>query len=654
MRIVAIAVLALAALPLRADVLNVPGDYATVADALSNAAAGDEIVLAPGGHSVWQKLYQPAAATGITIRSADPGDPAVVDATFMFISSGWLLDSINGITFAGLTMVDDRDWIGFAQGPLRDLTVRDCTVRAQPGLITPRPRLTITDGVLRLERVNFVRDTGNLVSLRSTNVIIDGCTWSERTEAQFTDFDTETIAIKNMDDTGISPFDPDFVDWNFHADTVIFENMIFADSQVTMPFNSFADYELYGCTFDNLATAGRTLIEPAGQRNVTAEDCTFSNMSPGVNDHIIRARNITLRRCEFRGNTSGLGTVHPTRTLTVEDCLFIDNDAQYGGALHISNGPVSIAGTSFIRNEAVGPFSQFSGGAIRIDAPSGSLIYGGVSITDSLFKENRANSGASIAYDNSWEFATGSRIVVERTRFHGNKASGAPIIEAPGLSAFPTDTFIDCEFVGNSGIVLARGESELFGCTFAENDGYVWERSSVADPLVNTVIAHDGAVTTGIPFSYIACVVPPGLSAPGAFDIDPQFLRMPSDGGDGWGDNAATPGVDESLNDDYGDLRLRPGSPAIDAGVDDYYTLGATDIAGVSRVHGAAVDIGAYEHEATVCVADTNGDGRLSPNDFNAWILAFNNQSPACDQNGDGDCRQNDFNAWILNFNAGC
>ncbi|MEO0632159.1 MAG: hypothetical protein AAFY46_15765, partial [Planctomycetota bacterium] len=139
MRIVAIALLALAALPLRADVLNVPGDYATIADALANAAAGDEIVLAPGGHSVRQKLYQPAAATGITIRSTDPGDPAVVDATFMFISSGWLLDSINGITFAGLTMVDDRDWIGFAQGPLRDLTVRDCTVRAQPGLITPRP-----------------------------------------------------------------------------------------------------------------------------------------------------------------------------------------------------------------------------------------------------------------------------------------------------------------------------------------------------------------------------------------------------------------------------------------------------------------------------------------------------------------------------------
>ncbi len=57
---------------------------------------------------------------------------------------------------------------------------------------------------------------------------------------------------------------------------------------------------------------------------------------------------------------------------------------------------------------------------------------------------------------------------------------------------------------------------------------------------------------------------------------------------------------------------------------------------------------------ATVCLADTNGDGQVSPADFNAWIQAFNAQSPACDQNGDGLCSPADFNAWIANFNAGC
>lgn len=54
------------------------------------------------------------------------------------------------------------------------------------------------------------------------------------------------------------------------------------------------------------------------------------------------------------------------------------------------------------------------------------------------------------------------------------------------------------------------------------------------------------------------------------------------------------------------------------------------------------------------CPADTNGDGSVDPSDFNAWVLAYNSQSPACDQNGDGLCTPADFKAWVLNFNAGC
>jgi hypothetical protein len=54
------------------------------------------------------------------------------------------------------------------------------------------------------------------------------------------------------------------------------------------------------------------------------------------------------------------------------------------------------------------------------------------------------------------------------------------------------------------------------------------------------------------------------------------------------------------------------------------------------------------------CLADVNGDGLLSPADFNAWIQTFNDATPACDQNGDGLCSPADFHAWILNFNAGC
>lgn len=55
-----------------------------------------------------------------------------------------------------------------------------------------------------------------------------------------------------------------------------------------------------------------------------------------------------------------------------------------------------------------------------------------------------------------------------------------------------------------------------------------------------------------------------------------------------------------------------------------------------------------------LCVADVNGDGVLSPADYNAWIIAFNSRAPECDQNGDDQCTPADFNGWIINWNAGC
>ncbi len=54
------------------------------------------------------------------------------------------------------------------------------------------------------------------------------------------------------------------------------------------------------------------------------------------------------------------------------------------------------------------------------------------------------------------------------------------------------------------------------------------------------------------------------------------------------------------------------------------------------------------------CLADTNGDGLLSPADFTAWVAAFNAQAPECDQNGDSACTPADFTAWVANYNAGC
>lgn len=57
---------------------------------------------------------------------------------------------------------------------------------------------------------------------------------------------------------------------------------------------------------------------------------------------------------------------------------------------------------------------------------------------------------------------------------------------------------------------------------------------------------------------------------------------------------------------------------------------------------------------ASECLADVNQDGQLSPTDYNAWILAYNQRDPRADQNGDGAVTPADYNAWIINYSAGC
>ncbi|MEL6497917.1 MAG: right-handed parallel beta-helix repeat-containing protein [Planctomycetota bacterium] len=66
------------------------------------------------------------------------------------------------------------------------------------------------------------------------------------------------------------------------------------------------------------------------------------------------------------------------------------------------------------------------------------------------------------------------------------------------------------------------------------------------------------------------------------------------------------------------------------------------------------VDGFSIEPSPSGCQADVNGDGDATPADFNAWVITFNGQLPACDQNSDSACTPADFNAWVVNFNAGC
>ena len=114
------------------------------------------------------------------------------------------------------------------------------------------------------------------------------------------------------------------------------------------------------------------------------------------------------------------------------------------------------------------------------------------------------------------------------------------------------------------------------------------------------------------------------------------------------------------LNAEFGSLPQHIAIAAAGYGTDDGGELQAQSPAGNTN---GAIESSEYlvvqlceltPNGCDSCPADANGDGALSPADFNAWVIAFNTNAAACDQNGDGVCSPSDFNAWVLNFNAGC
>jgi hypothetical protein len=97
-------------------------------------------------------------------------------------------------------------------------------------------------------------------------------------------------------------------------------------------------------------------------------------------------------------------------------------------------------------------------------------------------------------------------------------------------------------------------DTRLTNCIF-------WGNSAPTGPQMYNILV--GSLDPAIVTYSVVQVGYPGL---GNIVDDPLFVRNPDDGGDGWGDDPATPGVDEGANDDFGDLRLQAGSPCIDAG----------------------------------------------------------------------------------------
>jgi len=290
------------------------------------------------------------------------------------------------------------------------------------------------------------------------------------------------------------------------------------------------------------------------------------------------------------GYRSGGGIYCVGASLSLRECRITDNSAYDGaGVWARGEADLDVLDSHFEGNEAA-----YEGGGILVDDQSNFAVSG------STFVRNEAQRGGAIRSE--W----GSGVITGCT-FHENRG-----YHYGGAVASNRTTIVisDCLFTANmwNTIDLRLAGASVFNCVFVgdtrSTNNVVWIHDVPCGFSNNTVVADTllGAVS-------VACAAANnivwGLSD-GEDPTLPLFVRYPDDGGDGFGDQPYTSGVDEGANDDFGDLRLVVQSPMVDAGSNgsvqsEFDFLGGPRILDGNGDGDPVVDMGAYEMDELVC-----------------------------------------------------
>jgi len=317
-----------------------------------------------------------------------------------------------------------------------------------------------------------------------------------------------------------------------------------------------------------------------------------------------------------------------------ENAHFEANTAnRWGGALAIVGGADGeIRGSTFLHNET-------GAGAENNTAGGGALYIGGgtapnvptVTVTTSRFIRNVSEDigGADMYPLRGGAILSDGRLRhVSASEFYGNRSNGggsaiAVRQEGEGLFTVSSSVFVGNHvtppafgsFSGPGAIATNASGNTVSSSSFAANEGDAFEENILFENPSDAanLVQNSAFDTAGMNFSNVGTIE--NSIAPESFNLSddlsqgrlrnaniqaaPGFSASPSDGGDGYGNE----------NDDYGDLRLAAGSPAVNAGNGLFLQQDGADMdgdgdtvetepwdaAGADRQQGGGMDIGAYE-----------------------------------------------------------
>ena len=302
---------------------------------------------------------------------------------------------------------------------------------------------------------------------------------------------------------------------------------------------------------------------------------------------------VILDSCVIRDNYAhGLDCCEAS--LVLIDCVFQKNRATFGGAVLCDDSEVEMQDCVFIQNLARG-----EGGGIYLSSTN----LRGVRCQ---WIGNLAISGAGLYMDYS------TLLNLSNCLWSGNRAletGGGLMLDGGSVE------LTNCSLAGNvadeegGAIVMGSDDLSMTNCIVAYNQ----DRDGLGRSITGTSSGRggrSGRTTLGISpedlldlasISHCCLQLDPGeteafVDANDIITDDPLFASIPDGGSDGWGDDPYTLSIDESLNDDYGDLHLRVDSPCINTGSSlTWSSLTGLDLDGGPRHMGADTDMGAYE-----------------------------------------------------------
>jgi parallel beta-helix repeat protein len=280
----------------------------------------------------------------------------------------------------------------------------------------------------------------------------------------------------------------------------------------------------------------------------------------------IRGCTISGNRCDWSGGGLSIHGSSPR----ISDCTVSGNTAPASGGGIVISGKAS---PSFTRCSILGNWAGEYGGGIFIE-PTASILSG----SDLRISANWALRGGGI-------FCTSDGPTrLERCLLIGNRArDGGAGIWLGGNGSLDA---VNCAFIGNhaswnAAAAAGPGELTMRNCTVADN---VADRDVLPPAVLASCIVWGNTpatFTNDKPVSH-SCLEGGVVPGPGNISEDPLFVARGK--------------FDAGLPDpvvEPGDYRLRPGSPAREAG--DPEGAPGEDLEGNPRPCGQGVDMGAYE-----------------------------------------------------------